>query len=108
VYHEQINRREAVLYRAKVCHEDPKGVTAVLKIFNARYGKDAPLTVTWGKKHDDLGMFLDYSKKGKVKILMIDYINNMLADLPDGMSGEAATQAVNCLFQVNNGAKKAR
>ncbi len=30
------------------------------------------------------------------------------ADLPDGMSGEAATQAVNCLFQVNNGAKKAR
>jgi hypothetical protein len=51
----------------KVSHEDPKVVTPVLKLFEERYGKEAPLTITRGKKHDYLGMILDYSKDGKVK-----------------------------------------
>jgi hypothetical protein len=32
---------------------------------------------------------------------MIDYIKNMLAKLPKDMAGEAATPAVNHLFEVN-------
>jgi hypothetical protein len=35
-----------------------------------------------GKVHDYLGMTLDYNCPGKVKITMIDYISNMLNELP--------------------------
>ena len=46
-------------------------------------------------------MIIDYSTPGKVKIGMVDYIDNMLAELPEDMSGESATPASNHLFQVN-------
>jgi hypothetical protein len=90
----------------KVSHEDPNVVTAVLKLFEERYGKEAPLTITRGKIHDYLGMTLDYSEKGKVKVLMINYIKNMLAELPHDMRGEAATVTANHLFDVDTEAVK--
>jgi hypothetical protein len=51
-------------------------------------------------------MTLDYSKDGKVKILIVDYIRKMLAEIPDDMDGEAATRAANHLFEVNESADK--
>jgi hypothetical protein len=36
-----------------------------------------------------------------VKISTINYIDNMLAELPDDMSGESATPGGNHLYQVN-------
>jgi hypothetical protein len=38
---------------------------------------------------------------GKAKILMIDYIENVLEDMPLEWDGEAATAAANHLFEVN-------
>jgi hypothetical protein len=90
----------------KISHEDPKVVDSVLGLLGTRYGKEAPLTVTRGKEHDYLGMTLDYREDGKVKILMIDYIQKMLAELPDDMNGEAATPAANHLFEVDESADK--
>jgi hypothetical protein len=91
----------------KISHEDPKVVTAVLALLKERCGKKAPLTITCGKKHDYLEMMVNYSKPGKVKILMIDFIKSMLSSLSDEMNGEAApTPAANHLFQVNEDAKK--
>jgi hypothetical protein len=49
-------------------------------------------------------MTLDYREDGKVKILMINSIQKMLAELPDDMSGEAATPAANHLFEVDESA----
>jgi hypothetical protein len=46
-------------------------------------------------------MTLDFSSPGQAKILMIDYIENMLANMPSKMDGEVATAAANHLFEVN-------
>jgi hypothetical protein len=57
--------------------------------------KEAPLTITRGKIHEYLGMTLDYSEPGKVKIGMMDYIDTMLEELPPDMQvGEAPTPAL--------------
>jgi hypothetical protein len=79
----------------KISLEDPKVVDSVLGL------PEAPLTVTRGKEHNYIGMTLDYREDGKVKILMIDYIQKMLAELPDDMSGEATTLAANHLLEVD-------
>jgi hypothetical protein len=47
-------------------------------------------------------MTLDYSKKGKVKIKILDYVEKMLADLPAKMDGEAPSPAANHLLTVND------
>lgn len=51
--------------------------------------------------HDYLGMTLDYSETGKVKVMMTDYVKAMLEELPVDMSGHAATPAADHLFEVN-------
>jgi hypothetical protein len=85
----------------KISHADPNVVTSVIKQLEGEFGKEAPLTVTRGKLHDYLGMTIDYRVPGKVMIAMFDYIDNMLAELPEDMNGETATPASNHLFQVN-------
>jgi hypothetical protein len=85
----------------KISHVDAKVVTGVIKQIDDEFGQEAPITVTRGKVHDYLGMTLDYTKEGKVKILMLDYVMKMLTDLPAEMDGEAATPAANHLFDVD-------
>ena len=46
------------------------------------YGEHKAVTATRGKKHDYLGMTLDYSVPGKVKIDMCRYVQDMLDDFP--------------------------
>jgi hypothetical protein len=46
-------------------------------------------------------MTLNFGLPGQAKILMIDYIENMLIDMPPEWDGEAATAAANHLFEVN-------
>jgi hypothetical protein len=65
------------------------------------FGTAAPLTVHRGKLHAYLGMTLDFSIPKKIKVLMNDYIDKVLLDLPDDMSGTAPTPAANYLFTVN-------
>jgi hypothetical protein len=76
-------------------------VTGVIKQIDDEFGQEAPITVTRGNVHDYLGMTLDYTEKGKVKIKMLDYVMKMFADLPAEMDGEAATPAANHLFDVD-------
>ena len=77
-----------------------------MSLLDGEYGKINPLVTTHGKVHEYLGMTLDYTEDGKVKIIMKDYIKNMLAELPDDMSGESATPAALHLFTVNEKAEK--
>ena len=86
----------------KISHVDPKVVTDIIDKLQQNFGKEAPLTVTRGKIHDYLGMKIDYSEEGKVKITMEDYIKNMLEDLPDDMQGTTKTPAAGHLFKVND------
>jgi hypothetical protein len=59
---------------------DPAAVTTILNLLDGKYGQEivggkrAPLTITRGTVHDYLGMTLDYSEEGAVKIDMRDYV----------------------------------
>ena len=59
-----------------------------------------------GKTVEYLGMRIDYTVKGKVRISMYEYINKMLAELPSDMNGVSTTPAALHLFNVDDGAQK--
>jgi hypothetical protein len=90
----------------KISHVSAKVNTTVINMINTKFGKEAPITITRGLIHDYLGMTLDYSEKGKVKIKMIDYVKKMLVDLPSEMDGVAPTPAANHLFTVDEDQEK--
>ncbi|CAJ1961178.1 unnamed protein product [Cylindrotheca closterium] len=67
-----------------------------------RYGKEAPLKIQRGHVHKYLGVTIAFSKKGKVKFSMDDYINRLLEEAPEDMKGLATSPAANHLFQVKD------
>ena len=75
-------------------------------MLNEKYGRPKPLVVTRGKIHDYLGMVLDYSTEGKVKIRMVDYVKKMIDEVPPEMDGSAVTPAAPYLFEVSETAAK--
>jgi hypothetical protein len=89
----------------KISHEDPEVVSQRIKLCRGAYGKEVPLTIARGKIHEYLGMTLDYSVEGKAKVTMLKYIKNMLLEMPEEWTGEAATPAGNLLFEVNHEAE---
>ena len=64
----------------KVSHADPNKVPNYLQLLNTTYEKNNPITITWGKKHNYLGMILGYTTKGEVKLSMIDYIDTTIKE----------------------------
>ena len=63
-----------------------------------KYGGYKPVTYTRGKKHEYLGMTLDYSTKGELRVDMTKYVANMIDDFPDKIKGTASTPAGEDLF----------
>ena len=59
------------------------------------------MTVTRGKIHEYLGMTLDFTDKGQVHIKMMEYLYEVLVDLPREFDGEASTPAASHLFDVD-------
>jgi hypothetical protein len=49
--------------------------------------------VSRGLVHDYLGMTLDYSTKGVVKVTMVDYLKGVLGDFPEEITRSAPTPA---------------
>jgi hypothetical protein len=91
----------------KMSHVNGEVLEKIIKRLDEKYGKEAPLTVNRGTVHKYLGMtILDYSEKGKIKFIMNDYVENLLDEVPEEMSGHAATPAANQLFTVNDKAEK--
>jgi hypothetical protein len=66
----------------KILHVKCKAGTSIIQQLEKAFGEDAPLTITRGRVHDYLGMTIDYGIPGKVKITIVDYITNMLNELP--------------------------
>ena len=85
----------------KVSHKKNMALEDFAKLLNNEFGNETPIAASYGKQHEYLGMTLDYSKPGEVKILMSDYIKLILQDAPDDMSGTAVTPVGHCLFKVN-------
>jgi len=69
-------------------HDDPNVVTSFLEWLAKRYDTDdKKLNVVRGHKHDYLGMNLDFSKKGAVRIDMIPYIKKISDAFPEKITG---------------------
>jgi hypothetical protein len=90
----------------KVSHKCEKVVLDLIQALNEQYGQLKPLTVNTGKIHPYLGMTLDYSMPGTVKVIMTDYIEKMLRETDDIFPGTSNTPAANHLFTVNDTATK--
>jgi hypothetical protein len=56
--------------------------------------------VSRGLVHDYLGMTLDYTKKGEVKVTMVDYLKGVLGDFPEVINGTAPTPVSEHLFDT--------
>ena len=82
-------------------HEDPAVVSHFLGWLAKRYDTDdKKLNVVRGPKHDYLGMNLDFSTPGTVKIDMTPYINKIVAAFPEKITGVQSTPAADHLFQI--------
>jgi len=89
----------------KISHVDKSVVEEVLKQLTTKFGQDAPLTTCRGKILDNLGMKIDYCRKGKVSFSMQNYIKQLLEEVPYDMEGIAKKPAACHLFNINDGAR---
>jgi hypothetical protein len=105
VSNKMINRKQCTIIwhvdDLKISHVDAKVNTHVINLINDEFGQEAPLTITRGKIHEYPGMTLDFSSPGKVRVIMKDYVQGMLDEIPDDMDGIAATPAPKHIFDVN-------
>jgi hypothetical protein len=86
----------------KMSHVSSAVLDHIIDKLNQKYGKEAPLTVNRGKTHEYLGMTIDFSVSGKVKFKMNDYVENLLDEAPDDMSGTASTINIKLNFYTTS------
>jgi hypothetical protein len=79
----------------EISHVSTDVVTSLIRMLDANFGREPPLTMTRGKKHDYLGVTIKYCEEGTAKISMVDYINTLLDELPEDMNGTSTTHAPN-------------
>jgi hypothetical protein len=91
----------------KVSHKKEKAIDQFLKWLESKYGNEEinKMKAKRGKKHDYLGMILDYTEKGKVKIDMTDYVKAMIREFPEELKGRTTTPASERIFEVNESSK---
>jgi hypothetical protein len=82
----------------KMSHEEEKEITRMITWLKNIYGDDT--IVSRGRMHDYLGMTLDFTKKGEVKITMIDYLNGVINDFPEEITGTAMSPATTHIYDV--------
>ena len=85
----------------KASHVDSKVNNDLSVWLNNEYGQVKPVTMTRGKKHVYLGMLLDYSIPGKVKVDMTEYVADMIQEFPEELNGKVTTPANDNLFKVS-------
>ena len=74
----------------------------IMKQIEARFGKEAPLTVTRGPVHEYLGMTIDFSRPGTVQFHMKAFIDDLIAETPpELLKGMAASPGGQHLLTVN-------
>lgn len=89
-----------------ITHKVPSVNEELAAWFNTKYGQRTPVAVHRGKTHDYLGMQLDFTTPGKVKVTMVDYIDQLLDEAPQEFPGTAPTPAARHLFDTSDDASK--
>ncbi len=69
---------------------------------NKEYSQVKAVTMTRGKKYVYLGMLLDYSTPGKVKVDMTVYVADMIDEFPVELDGRVTTPVNDNLFKVSD------
>jgi len=85
----------------KISHMSENVVEDIIRRLNERFGKESPLATSRGKVLEYLGLMLDYSTQGKVKISMYEYVQKIVEEAPKDMAGVTKTPAGNHLFVTN-------
>jgi hypothetical protein len=83
-------------------HVSQEVLDQIVSDLSKKFGKEDTLSIHIGKIHDYLGMNFDFSKRGKVVFQMVDYIRNILDELPDDFDGTAGTPATSYLFKISS------
>ena len=84
-------------------HVDPKVNDRFQIWLEKMYGKYKAVEPTRGKKHDYLGMLVDFTEKGKVKIDMVKYVESMIEDFPVKINKISKTPAADNLLDIGTG-----
>jgi hypothetical protein len=82
----------------KMSHKNPNEVTKVIDWLKGIYGDNTH--VLRGLVHDYLGMTMDYTTKGEVKVTIVDYLKGVLGGFPEVIGGTAPTPVSEHLFDV--------
>ena len=91
----------------KVSHKDPQQIDKFINFLKTKYENESgKVKVTRGKKHKYLGMMLDYTIEGSVKIDMEDYVNKIIDEFPEEVQKVTRTPASEHLFRVDQDGDK--
>ena len=93
----------------KISHKQKEVVDDLISWLRHKYEDDnGKVKESRGKVHDYLGMDLDFSEKGAVKIKMKRYVEEMVSKFPfpDEIKKAVASPASDFLFRVNEEGKK--
>ena len=83
----------------KISHDNNAVITEVINWLESIYGQ---LDASRGDKHQYLGMDLDYSETGKVKISMEQFTRKVIMEFPEPLSTTAESPAGETLFTIRD------
>ena len=89
----------------KLSHVNEEVLLNTVKDLVARYGKVKVLTVTRGNVHEFLGVTFDFGEKQKLKVIMKDYVEEVIDEADEALTinqrEQANTPAKTTLFNIN-------
>ena len=90
----------------KISHVDEHVVRSIIQKIQDNFGQHSELSMHIGKRHDYLGMILDFTTPGTLEIDMSDYIQVILQDTPANLRGTSMVPAAIHLFTACPDASK--
>jgi hypothetical protein len=91
----------------KISHAEKMEIDKFVEWLKENYEDEGigNIKVSHGSVHDYLGMKLDFSKPGEVKINMVDYVKKMIEAFPENRTSVAKTPAALHLFDIRDDVK---
>ena len=82
----------------KISHVEEQVVRSIIQKIQDDFGQHSELSMHIGKRHDYLGMILDFTTPGILEINISDYIQVILQDTPANLRGTSMVPAAKHLF----------
>ena len=90
----------------KISHVGEHVVRSIIQKIQDNFGQHSELSMHIGKRHDYLGMILDFTVPGTLEIDMSDYIQVILQDTPANLWGTSMVPVAKHLFTTRPDAPK--